>query len=58
MIKWKKLKRAAAVILRREGTVVSDKHGKRYEQIPESARAEIRQLLKEAAEAESLGRSN
>jgi hypothetical protein len=55
-IKWRKLKRQAASILRREGTIVSDKHGERYEQIPESARAEIRQLLKEAKT--SLGQLN
>jgi hypothetical protein len=52
MIKWKKLKHEAAVILRRKGTTVSDKHGKRYECIPESARAEIRQLLEEAKNEE------
>jgi hypothetical protein len=62
-LSWKKLKRRAAFILRCEGTIVSDKHGERYEHIPESARAEIRQLLREREarvkrNKESLGQLN
>jgi hypothetical protein len=53
-VNWKKLKRQVAFILRCEGTIVSDKHGERYEHIPESAIAEIGQLLRKAR-LKSLG---